>query len=146
MNLEMHSSSLQDRFARKIAARLSDGSSDLGHDIGERLRVGRQQALARRKMVQVGVATATTAAGGRGATLQLGGGEPGLWGRLASALPVLALVAGLLTIYMVQNEDRANEVAEVDAALLTDTLPTAAYTDPGFIQFLKTSTTPAPQE
>jgi hypothetical protein len=37
----------------------------------------------------------------------------------------------------VQNEHRAHEVAEVDAALLTDDLPPSAYADPGFIQFLK---------
>ena len=30
-------------------------------------------------------------------------------------------------------------MAEVDAALLTDDLPPAAYADPGFVQFLKTS-------
>ena len=38
-----------------------------------------------------------------------------------------------------QVDNRANELAaEVDAALLTDDLPPAAYTDPGFAQFLKT--------
>jgi hypothetical protein len=31
------------------------------------------------------------------------------------------------------------EVAEVDAALLADDLPPAAYSDPGFVQFLKTT-------
>ena len=30
-----------------------------------------------------------------------------------------------------------HELAEVDAALLTDALPPAAYADPGFLQFLK---------
>ena len=30
-----------------------------------------------------------------------------------------------------------DEVAEVDAAILTDDLPPSAYTDPGFAQFLK---------
>ncbi len=32
-----------------------------------------------------------------------------------------------------------NEVAEVDAALLTDDLPPSAYADPGFLQYLKTT-------
>jgi hypothetical protein len=48
-------------------------------------------------------------------------------------------VAGLVLIHGIQNERRANEVAEVDAALLTDDLPPSAYADPGFIQFLKQS-------
>ena len=36
-------------------------------------------------------------------------------------------------------DERLNEVAEVDAALLTDDLPPEAYADPGFMQFLKTA-------
>jgi hypothetical protein len=51
---------------------------------------------------------------------------------------LLALVAGLLFINSIQNEDRARELAEVDVALLTDELPPAAFSDPGFLQFLKT--------
>jgi hypothetical protein len=62
---------------------------------------------------------------------------PDLWARIGSALPLLALIAGLLAISVVQNDFRANEVAEVDAALLTDDLPATAYTDPGFMQFLR---------
>jgi hypothetical protein len=42
-------------------------------------------------------------------------------------------------IHSLENDRRASEVAEVDAALLTDDLPPAAYADPGFIQFLKQS-------
>ncbi|MBC7727039.1 MAG: DUF3619 family protein, partial [Microbacteriaceae bacterium] len=37
----------------------------------------------------------------------------------------------------VQNDHRASEVAEVDAAILTDDLPPSAYADPGFAQFLR---------
>ena len=58
---------------------------------------------------------------------------------MASVLPLVALVAGLVLINGIQNEDRANEVAEVDTALLTDDLPPAAYTDSGFIQYLKSA-------
>jgi hypothetical protein len=59
------------------------------------------------------------------------------WNRIGAALPLIALVAGLILIHTVQNERRASEVAEVDAALLTDDLPPAAYADPGFAQFLQ---------
>ena len=64
----------------------------------------------------------------------LGGGW---WTRIGSVVPLIALVAGLITISVLQDEDRASELAEVDSALLTDDLPPAAYTDPGFAQFLK---------
>ncbi|MFP5445277.1 MAG: DUF3619 family protein, partial [Betaproteobacteria bacterium] len=46
---------------------------------------------------------------------------------------------GLVVINIAQDESSANDLAEVDAALLTDDLPPAAYADPGFVQFLKTS-------
>jgi hypothetical protein len=49
----------------------------------------------------------------------------------------VALVAGLLVISVVQDDDRASELADVDSALLADDLPPAAYADPGFAQFLK---------
>jgi len=44
-----------------------------------------------------------------------------------------------MAISVIQEERRTDELAEVDSALLTDDLPPAAYTDPGFAQFLKTS-------
>lgn len=127
----------QDQVGRKIAKRLSAGSNELDHDIMERLRVARQQAVARRKVAEPVAASGMVVSGGA-AALHFGD-RPGLgWlSRIAAALPLLALVAGLLTIYVTQNDNRADEVAEIDAALLTDDLPPAAYTDPGFMQFLQ---------
>ncbi len=55
---------------------------------------------------------------------------------MAAAAPLLALVLGLVAINVIQNDKRANEIAEIDAALLTDDEPPAAYADPGFTQFL----------
>ena len=129
-----------DRFGQQLVSRLSEGSLQLGHDVSERLRVARQQALTLRK--QPALSRASVRAGavvnnGNSATLAAGGDEPGLWGRIASFLPLIVLVVGLVGIHVVQNDRRAKEVAEVDAALLTDDLPPHAYTDPGFAQFLK---------
>ncbi len=129
---------LQDRLGFKLAARLSEGTSALPHDISERLRAARVQAVSQRKRVRLQAAPAVVSAG-NGAALLLGDEGPGIWGRMAAFLPLVALVAGLLLIDTIQNESRAQEVAEVDAALLTDDLPPSAYTDPGFMQFLKSS-------
>jgi Protein of unknown function (DUF3619) len=131
-----------DRFGLKLASRLSDAceTGALDHDISERLRVARTRALAARKKSALakGMVVVTS---GSSASLALGGSmgseDPGLWSRIASFLPLIALVFGLIAINAIQNERRANEVAEVDAALLTDDLPPAAYADPGFVQFLK---------
>ena len=50
-------------------------------------------------------------------------------------------MVGLVFINMAQDETVATEIAEVDAALLTDDLPPSAYADPGFLQYLKTANT-----
>ena len=71
-------------------------------------------------------------------TLTASGDEGlGLWSVLASSLPLLALVVGLLTIQAVKDDHIAVEIAATDSALLTDELPPHAYTDAGFAQFLK---------
>jgi hypothetical protein len=125
-----------DRFGQLVAARLSAGNADLAHDVSERLRASRVRALALRKPASLRTASSASASGGA-AAMTFGDEGMSLWGRIGSAIPLLALVAGLVLIHTVQNERRANEVAEVDAALLTDDLPPAAYADPGFVQFLK---------
>jgi hypothetical protein len=124
-----------DRFGRRVAARLAASTRELPYEVTERLRAGRMQALAQRKRSAV-LAPRLVAAGGA-ATLGFDDDGPSLWQRVGSVLPLLVLAAGLVLIYSVQTDERASELAEVDAALLTDDLPPAAYADPGFVQFLK---------
>ncbi len=128
-----------DLLGRHVAARLEQGSQDLPYGISERLRAARVRAVAARKRevvvgARLSVQPRWAAAGGAPAP---GDSEVGLWRRLASALPVVLLVAGLVLIQTNEDDRRAYEVAEVDAALLIDDLPPAAYADPGFVQFLK---------
>lgn len=126
----------QDRFGLRIAARLSDAADDLPYDISERLRAARAQALGKRKVSITRTATSVAVSGGA-ATLTFGNEHLSWWDRVVAALPLLALVLGLITISIIQNDNRTTELAEIDAALLTDDLPPTAYTDPGFAQFLK---------
>jgi hypothetical protein len=125
-----------DAFGTAIAARLSEGSEGLPHDISERLKVARTRAIANRKIVSLQVANNVSVSAGELA-LHLGGREDGLWNRIASLLPLVALVAGLISIAVLQDELRAREVAEVDSELLTDELPPSAFVDPGFAQYLR---------
>jgi hypothetical protein len=129
--------SVQDRFGLRLAARLSESADTLPHDITERLRVARVQALAQLKRVQ---AASVVSNGGGTATLGFGGERVNLWQRIASILPLLALVAGLIGVRMLDNDSRAKEMAEIDSAILTDDLPPTAYADPGFMQFLNINT------
>ncbi|RZL67669.1 MAG: DUF3619 family protein [Variovorax sp.] len=132
-SLSITSAALEEQFARRVAARLEDGSAQLPHDISERLRVARQQAVGQRKLAPQ-FQTAPSVVSNRGGTATLGGGW---WTRIGSVVPLVALVAGLITISVMQEDNRVSELADVDSALLTGDLPTAAYTDPGFAQFLK---------
>jgi Protein of unknown function (DUF3619) len=130
----------QDRFGLRIAARLSSGNTELPHDISERLRVMRQLAVTNRKRTQLATSTKSAAVvfGSSGsASMSFDDEGLNLWNRLGAFLPLIALVVGLIMISMVQNDMRANELAEVDSALLVDDLPPAAYADAGFAQFLK---------
>lgn len=130
---------LQDRFALKAAAYLSNGATNLPHDISERLRVARAQAVSKRKIAKTQTAGSLVNMGDSAALTWGSSDGLGWWGRIASVMPLIALVLGMLVINSVQNDNRAREVAEVDAALLTDDLPPAAFSDPGFLQFLKTN-------
>lgn len=129
---------LKDRYALKVAAHLSTAAESLPHDIQERLRVARQQAVARRKVEQTRPAFQVIASGGA-AVLGFGDDQRGWLDRAAAFLPLVALLAGLVIVNAVQNDRAALELADVDAALLVDDLPPVAYVDPGFAQFLKLS-------
>ena len=143
---EQTPTTVPDAYGRRVAARLAHGLDDLPYEVSERLRASRMQALARRKKpvsaaVARPVVVTTVLTSGRSAALG-GGSEPDgvrWWHRFASAVPLMALIAGLVFVQVIQEQSTIDEVAEVDAALLTDDLPPSAYADPGFVQFLKTS-------
>ena len=136
-SLQNRAEILQDRFALKAASYLSASTSDLSYDVSERLRAARFQAVSQRKIAKT--RTAGSVVGNGSSAALTWGSDDGLnwWSRIGSVVPLIALVVGLLAINSIQNDNRAREVAEVDAALLTDELPPAAFADPGFIQFLK---------
>jgi hypothetical protein len=125
----------QDQFGLKLAVRLTESTDALPYHVAERLRASRMQALDKYKQVKMVTATAVQSSGGA-AILSFGDTEGGLWRRLIGIVPLLALIAGLIAVNMLDKDSRARELAEIDAAILTDDLPPAAYTDPGFAQFL----------
>ena len=124
-----------DRLGRRMAARLDASAQELPHDISERLRVARLQAMDRYRAAAPAVATVGTA----GAAALLTGDEEGrgFWPRLVSLIPLLALLAGLVALQIQGDDSLTEELAAIDAAILTDDLPPQAYADPGFAQFLK---------
>jgi hypothetical protein len=124
------------KFANKIRKALNEGSrlhGERGARIAERLRAARERALERRRISQdPALAGVRDTAGG---VIGGFGGTDGFSLRLALAAALL--VAGLVAIYSGQLDQRAAEVEELDALLLTDDLPIDAYLDRGFETWLK---------
>ena len=127
----------QARFARRIVARLNSDTASLGADIGERLRFARERAIETARLARAPAAAAGRVGVTAGGAAVLGGGS-GWWFKLASAVPLIALVCGLVLIQQSQTRAQIAVAAEVDAALLSDDLPPTAYGDAGFVEFLKT--------
>ena len=134
---------LEARFASRMASALTAGTQSLPHDITARLRFARELAATRARDARVG----QRAAGNASVSVSSAGvgtlGRFGHWGeRFASVLPLLVLVSGLLMIERWAVREQVLAAAEIDALLLSDDLPPAAYSDPGFGEFLRNSPTP----
>lgn len=129
---------LEARLALRMTAHLTEAAADLAPDVTERLRFAREQALQRARAVRSAQA-AVVVVGGGGPSAALAGGEGGYgwWLQLAALVPLVALVGGLVLIQQMHNDDQIAAAAEIDASLLADDLPPSAYSDPGFVEFLK---------
>ena len=122
-----------DQFGRASAALLSHGAQSLPTGIKDRLYAARMKALSVRKTKKVLVQTRILA----GATGNWGSHTSGVWDTVSWIAPLVVLVFGLIGIAQWQGDSRINDIAEVDAALLSDDVPPDAYADGGFMAFLK---------
>ncbi|KQQ31894.1 hypothetical protein ASF61_16215 [Duganella sp. Leaf126] len=129
-------------FAYKVRHALNERLDDLPASTTDRLAQARKLAMARKKahmaaplaMRQTRLAAAGD--GGEGGVLSQGFG----WlGRMGVALPLLLLVGGLTGIYHFEEQQRIADLAEMDAAVLSDELPPTAYLDHGFNAYLAQS-------
>lgn len=127
---DVQGEALEARFARRLASSLDE--REIGHDIGQRLRVAREQAVSRARHARV-AANAVSRVGGASAILS----GPPWWLRLASLAPLVVLTLGMVLIDRLNSDEQVHAAAEIDAVLLADELPPAAYSDPGFGEFLK---------
>jgi hypothetical protein len=116
------------QFGNRIRHLLNQGAP-LDASILVKLRAAREAALARQKPES---AQGVTWMGGILGRL---GGLRGLSLRLI--VPLLALAIGLAAVYSWEQRQRAAEVEELDALVLTGELPIDAYLDRGFEAWLK---------
>ncbi|MDH4173196.1 MAG: DUF3619 family protein [Betaproteobacteria bacterium] len=116
------------QFALRVRQQLNLGAR-VNARIAARLRAAREQALAHHDAEPVaGLALADHAMG------RIGGAR-GL--SLRVLLPLAILAVAFFTTYAWQQTQRAAEVEELDAQLLSGDLPIDAYLDQGFAAWLK---------
>lgn len=134
--------SIEGRLAAQLAGAITLRSQALPHDISERLRFGRERALSHARELRQPVTTGANLVGiSRAGAATMGRFAP-WWQRAASVLPLVVLVSGMLMIERWNSHEQVLAAAEIDTQLLSDALPPAAYSDPGFAEFLKSDPTP----
>jgi hypothetical protein len=117
--------------AYKIRHALNENLDNLPASTTDRLAAARAAALARKK------ADAPVRAKQQRASFDLGSLFSMQWmARAAVVAPLLLMAAGMVGVYQYEREQRAAELAELDAAVLSDDLPLTAYTDHGFNAYL----------
>jgi len=121
----------ENELASRIARLLDQGVEHVSPPVAERLAAARRQALARHQARPVsawGWLLATSGGPQSGNDLRL------------NNLRVLMLAAALLSavaIGVTWHSSGGSEIADIDAALLTDELPINAFLDQGFDSWLK---------
>jgi hypothetical protein len=121
-------------FAYKVRHALNESLDHLPASTAERLAAARKLAVSRKK-AHAPVRVAQRALAGNIAAFF----SFSSLGRAGAIVPLLALVAGLAGVYQYEREQRIAEIAELDAAVLSDELPLTAYLDHGFNAYLAQS-------
>ncbi len=123
-----------------LARRVLDESVErLPYRVTQRLAASRALALARmqadlRKPVD---ASSEVRLGARGEA-EMAGGPPRLGWRVAAVIvPILIVGVGLAGISVWGAWQRADDLADLDVAMLADEVPISAYADRGFGVYLK---------
>lgn len=122
-------------FAYKVRRALNESAENLPESTLDRLSNARKIALARKKQENPSTVFISKGilAGNSGISFK----GPNSWfGKLGVILPMLVLMLGLFSIYEYEQQQRINDLAEIDAAVLVDELPPDAYLDTGFSAYL----------
>ncbi|MCG5077884.1 DUF3619 family protein [Paraburkholderia tagetis] len=130
-------------FVQAMRRALDESAAGLPTATTTRLAAARKAALSRKKAEQpVFVRVPAFAAAGAGTLSGAVKSElkaprrRAALARVALAWPLAALVAGLFAIAYFEDQQRTAELADIDAAMLSDDLPLTAYLDHGFNAYL----------
>jgi hypothetical protein len=129
-------------FARQVRRALDENAASISPATVDRLAAARRAALARKKPETVAAPVFVPAfAGAAGALSGMPQAEAphrrrSPLRRFALAWPLAALVISLVAIAYWEDQQRTAELADIDAAMLSDDLPLTAYLDHGFNAYL----------
>lgn len=130
-------------FVRGLRRALDENAASLSPAVVQRLTMARRSAISHRKAEPVIRQVVTPAFAFTGMPAGMGAGfaapqPPRRFSlaRFALAWPLVALVAGLIVIAGWENHQRREQLASIDAAMLSDSLPLNAWLDHGFNAYL----------
>ena len=129
----------EQQFGLKVRQVLNEAASQIPNAPLERLNAARKMALRAQKPEQAAVQWVTRAvlAGTTGAPRRVSG-DTGWRRGLGLTLVMLVLVGACLAgIFQIEQQRHIDELADLDAALLSDEIPLNAYADHGFNAYLK---------
>jgi Protein of unknown function (DUF3619) len=124
-------------FGRQMRRALDETAASIPAATVDRLAAARRAALTRKKPETVSAPVFVPAFAGAGmpqANLPQRRRSP--LRRFALAWPLAALVVSLVGIAYWEDQQRTAELADIDAAMLSDDLPLNAYLDHGFNAYL----------
>lgn len=121
-------------FAYKVRHALNEHIDNLPASTANRLASSRKTALSRKKHQNpLHVRLTQAALAGPGALLD---GSLSWMTKVGVAIPLLAGALVFVGLYQHEQQVRISEIAEIDAAVLSDDLPLSAYADRGFNAYL----------
>ncbi len=128
-------------FAYNVRRALDERLNFLPESTVNRLSEARKMAIARKKpesaLYVMAARRRLAGAGGSNSRISNPFNDSISWlVRVGIAIPLIVLIIGAFGIYKYEEARRIDELAELDAAVLSDELPLSAFLDHGFDAFL----------
>lgn len=123
-------------FAYQVKHALDQNLENLPASTAERLASARKIAMSRKKPEPLHLRVGRLAVAGPGQIGNYVHTRLSWLGRVGVVTPLFIGALVFIGLYQFEKEQRIEELAEIDAAVLADDLPVAAYVDQGFNAYL----------
>lgn len=128
----------QEHLGRLVAKSLDQNLENLPPHLTQGLEKARALAISKKKPEKSYAWNFSFNFAGMGSSSKSDKTGHGSWLKsLGSIAPIIVLLVGLAGIAQWQQDARIDDIADIDAALLSDEVPPDAYADNGFWVFLK---------